>query len=57
MAVFKDEVMEEVQKSLPCIDCVLSGICRHAGNVRPVENLPEIFEVHYVCSEKEKYTK
>lgn len=57
MAVFRDAELEEVQKNLPCIDCNLNGICKHAGNVKPVENVPEIFEVHYVCTEKEKYKK
>lgn len=56
MAYFKDEELEQVQKHLPCVDCKLSGICKFSGTVSPVENIPEIFEVTYVCKEKEKYS-
>lgn len=57
MAMIKDMATEEVQKNLPCVDCVLSGICKYAGTIVPVDNLPDLFEVHYVCREKEKYSK
>lgn len=56
MAIVKDEVLNEFQKNLPCVDCKLASICKYAGSiVPPVSNLPETFEVHYVCKEKEKY--
>lgn len=56
MAFYKDEELEQVQKNLPCIDCSLSGICKYSGTVNPVENIPDIFEVTYVCTQKQKYT-
>lgn len=57
MAFYKDAELEEVQKNLPCVGCELNNICKHSGSISPVSNLPEIFEVHYVCTQKEKYSK
>lgn len=57
MAVFRDEILEAAQNNLPCIDCTLANICKHAGTVMPVENIPDIFEVQYMCTQKEKYTR
>lgn len=55
MAIYRDEELEQVQNILPCKDCNLAGICKYSGTVMPVSSVPEIFEVHYVCKEKEKY--
>lgn len=56
MAVVKDEALSAFQEKLPCTDCKLAGICKYAGNVMPpVNSLPEIFEVRYVCTKKEEF--
>ena len=45
------EKKAKFKKSLPCNQCVYADICKHHGTIELIE-IPEIFEVSYVCRKK-----
>lgn len=47
---------EDFEKSLPCNQCVYADICKHCGTIELIE-IPEIFEVSYVCRKKTELDK
>lgn len=51
--LIKDQKVEDFNNNLPCAECRYKSICKYAGKVQPVD-VPEIFEVKYVCKEKAK---
>ena len=50
------EKKAKFEKTLPCNQCAYVDICKYHGGIELIE-IPEIFEVSYVCKKKRELDK